>query len=123
MAMHEDLRAALRLAIGGSVPVDWGWNAQGIAPPRVVLAVVSGDDPVAHDGPVGLIERRIQADCVAVTPKAARDLSTAVRSLNGYRGGSFAGVFVAAVRDGLPETPGGDMLARVSIDLMVTYKE
>jgi hypothetical protein len=123
MPMEEDLRTALKAAIGGAVPVDWGWNAQGITPPRVVLVTVSGDDPVAHDGPVGLIERRVQVDCFAATPKAARDLGAAVRGLNGYRAGNFAGVFVAAVRDGLPDTPGGEVLARVSIDLRVIYRE
>lgn len=123
MALEEDLRAAVKAAVGASVPVDWGWNAQGITPPRVTLITASGSDPVAHDGPVGLIQRRVQVDCFATTPKAARDLGTAVRSLNGYRGGNLAGVFVASVRDGLPDTPGGEVLARVSIDLMVHYQE
>lgn len=123
MGLHEDLRAVLKTAIGGTVPVDWGWNAQGITPPRVVLMIVSGDDPLAHDGPVGLIQRRVQADCFATTPKDARTLGDAVRSLNGYRGGNLSGVFVAGVRDGLPDTPGGEVLARVSIDLMIHYKE
>ncbi len=73
MALEEDLRAAVKAAVGASVPVDWGWNAQGITPPRVTLITASGVDPVAHDGPVGLIQRRVQVDCFATTPKAARD--------------------------------------------------
>jgi hypothetical protein len=123
MAMEEDLRAAIKAAIGGGVAVDWGWNAQGIVPPRVVLTTVSGNDDVAHDGPAGLIHRRVQADCFARSPSGARNLRDLVRSLNGYRAGSLAGVFVAGVRDGLPDTPGGEILARFSIDLMVHYKE
>lgn len=124
MPLHEDFAAAVATAAGPGVGVTWGWSLQGAALPRVVLTVVSGTDPLAHDGPIGLIDRRVQVDCYAETYKGARDLADAIRAaLNGYRGGNLAGVTLAAWRDGLPDNPAGDTLPRISLDLRVHYRE
>lgn len=124
MPMEEDLGAVVKAAAGVGVPVEWGWSLQGTALPRVVLTVVSGSDGIAHDGPTDLIERRVQLDVFALTYKAARDLANSLRAaLHGYRAGALCGVFLAGVRDGLPDTPAGETLARISLDLRVHYKE
>lgn len=124
MDMHETLRAAIKAAVPG-IPCDWGWNLQGSVEPRIVLTVVSGGHPVAHDGATGLRQFRVQVDVFAPRYKQARDTGAAIEAaLVGYRAGSLRGVFLAAIRDGsAPETPAGVALARVSLDFMVHHQE
>lgn len=124
MPMQEDLGAAVQAAVGPGVAVEWGWSLQGSALPRVVMITVSGGDGIAHDGPTGLTERRVQVDVFAETYKEARDLADAIRrALHGIRTGALCGVFLAGVRDGQPDTPAGETLARISLDLRVHYQE
>lgn len=123
MGFETDLRAVLRAAVPG-VPCDWGWNLQGVEPTRVVLTLISGSDPLAHDGPVGLVQRRVQVDVFARLPGDAMATGHTIRrAASGYRGGAIAKIEVVALRDGPPETPAGTTLARRSLDLMVHYIE
>jgi hypothetical protein len=124
MALHEDLRAAVTTAAGPGVAVSWGWTAQGTALPRVVLTMISGSDGVAHDGPTGLIERRVQLDCYAETYAGARAVADAIRlALVGIPQGDLRGIYLAGYRDGQPDTPAGETLPRISLDLRVHYQE
>ena len=123
MPFQEDLRAAIKAAVPG-LPVDWGWNLQGVTTTRVTLVHVSGRDGIAHDGPTGLVERRVQVDVWSPSYAAARDAADDIRAaLHGARSGAIAGVFLTGSRDGPPETPAGSLLARFTLDLTVHYKE
>ncbi len=123
MGMQQDLRAVIEAAVPG-VPVEWGWNRQGIAAPRVVLTLVSGADPISHDGPTGLIERRVQVDVFAQAYADVLDAGDAIRrAVSGFYQGAIALVTVIGVRDLPPESPGGAVLARYSMDLRVRYQE
>ena len=123
MAFQEDIRAAIRAALPG-VPCDWGWNLQGVKSLRVTLSHVSGSDLLAHDGPAGLIERRVQVDVWAPTYAAARNAADTIRhAMHGLRAGQIAGVRLVGTREGPPDPQAGDVLARFTLDLMVHYQE
>lgn len=123
MPFQEEIRGLIRAAVPG-VPVDWGWNLQGTTGTRVTLAHVSGSDGATHDGPTGLITRRVQVDVWSPSYGAARNTADDIRhALHATRSGNIAGVFLTGTREGPPDTPAGDVLARFSLDLTVHYKE
>lgn len=121
--MREAVRAHLAGAVA-PVPVDWGWNAQGVAGSRIVLAVISGKTDTAHDGPSGYRRHRVQVDCYATSYGAAVLLSRDVRAaLSGWQAGAISGCFEVGERDLPPDTGAGEVLARVSLDYMIHHQE
>jgi hypothetical protein len=61
---------------------------QDAAMPNLAYQRISGAPGLAHDGPSGLAEARIQITCMAETYAGAKALATAVRNrLHGWRGG------------------------------------
>lgn len=120
--MLEQLRATLTAALPG-VPVEWGWNGQGQASPRVVLTLVGDLANYTHDGPSGYVQNRVQIDVYAATYGQAK---TTIRSidavLSGLRAGLILGAFRVGRRDYPPET-GAETLARVSVDYMIHHNE
>lgn len=120
--MLEQLRATLQTALPG-VPVDWGWNGQGQAAPRVVLTLVSDLADYTQDGPSGYVQNRVQVDVYAGTYSAAQALYREIDgTLSGLRAGLILGAFRVGRRDFPPET-GSETLARVSIDYMIHHNE
>lgn len=120
--MQEQLRATLIAALPG-VPVDWAWNGQGQAAPRLVLTMVSDLANYTHDGPSGYVQNRVQIDVYAATYAEAQGLVAAINdALSGLRAGMILGAFRAGRRDYPPET-GADTLARVSVDYMIHHNE
>ncbi len=80
--------------------VYWGVAPQDAALPYVVLNVISGTDRPLYAGTDGFWEYRVQVDCYGPERPTARLLSRDVIALlNGYRGGSFRGVFIDAQRE------------------------
>lgn len=121
--MKQQLRVHLSTALT-PVPVDWGWNSQGEAAPRVVLGVVSGDTDYDQGGPSGYRRNRVQVDCYAMTYGAAEALVVQVRAaLSGWHSGAISGAFEIGERDMPPDTGAGEVLARISLDYMIHHKE
>jgi hypothetical protein len=128
--MEEALRALLTssAAVTELVPaarIAWDSAPQGAGFPLIVLRVVSGFDEAHMQGPNGMTQARIQADCYALTPAAARAVSRAVRDcLHFYRGGDLLGVFHAGTRSG---REGGSNEAErpfyVGLDFTLTWRE
>lgn len=83
--------------------INWGEHPQGVSLPGIVLNVI--DDAEQHhldsdEGPDGLSRGRVQVDCYATTYSLAKRMERAVRAeLDGYKGGSFSGIFLVATRD------------------------
>jgi hypothetical protein len=120
--MDETLRTILMTALGAT-PVDWGMSAQGITPPRVVLWRISGAPDYTNSGPSGLEEARVQMDCYAISVGGAKLLARQVKTaLSGLRQGIIKGAFLDAERDLPPDTDGGSLLARVSLDFNIHYQ-
>lgn len=120
--MRQAVRQRLQAQIPGTV-IDWGWNAQGAAVPRIVLTVISGADGVTQDGASGLNEARVQVDCYAETYGGAVTLrGGVVAALHGWKSAPVMGAFKINERDFPPDTAAGEVLARISIDFNIHYK-
>lgn len=134
--MQEAFRALL-LADGGIAAVvdsdprriAWGMRPRGTALPAVALHLIDGIPDYAMEGPSGLEQARVQADCWGNTYASATLLSRAVKSvLSGLSatqdGIHFQGVFIDSERDLQDEgTDAEDELFRVSIDFQVWHCE
>ncbi len=121
--MDTFLRTHLKAALP-SVPVDWGLTDQGVTPPRVVLYRVSGAPDYTMAGPSGLSRTRVQIDCYETTVGAAKQLARSVRiALSGLRSGVISGAFLDQERDLPPDTDGADLVARVSLDFIIHFRE
>jgi hypothetical protein len=120
--MEEEFRAAL-LASSGVIAlvgdrIDFGGNPQGTPYPRIALWTIGDREEFTLDGPDGVSQGRVQVDCYAETYGKAKLLSRAVRAvMNGYSGGGFQGVFLAATRD----SRDGDGPFRSSLDFTTVY--
>lgn len=120
--MRQAVRQRLQAQIPGTV-IDWGWNAQGAASPRIVLSVISGGDDATQDGASGLRENRVQVDCYAATYAGAATLKEAVvQALHGWRSAPVIGAFKINERDFPPDTAAGEVLARISLDFNIHHK-
>jgi hypothetical protein len=126
--MEEALRALLLASSSVTAitagRINWGAHPQGVQGPRLLLTLIS--DVGGHDlqGPDGLSEMRVQFDCDAEVYADAKALGRAVRVLlDGYRLGSFRGVFHAGTRD---DREGGtneaDLPFRVSLDFIINWR-
>jgi hypothetical protein len=109
--MEEDLRALLIAAaatgtlLTPAVGINWHVHPQGAGLPGIVLNLVTGAEPYAQDGPIGLLQAQVQVDVYALDAAVAVRLAREVRDvLSGYRGpgaaGRFEGVFLTATRSG-----------------------
>jgi hypothetical protein len=99
MTMQAEFRSLLTgdAALMALVPVAsvvFGDFPQGLPYPCVVCDMASGENDVTHDGPTGLFQGRVQVDCYANDYSNVRAIADRVVTvLNGYRGGSFGGIF------------------------------
>ena len=106
------------------VACDWGWSAQRVALPRVVLTTVSGPGDYDFDGDTGYRRVRVQVDCLAGSTGAAKLLARHVkRALSGWRAGPILGVFLDLERDLTPEVGDAATQARVSLDFFIHHRE
>lgn len=125
--MEEAFRAILLASAGvtalASTRVNYGEHPQGMAGPYIVLTVVDDAEGHTMTGPDGMSQGRVQVDCYAATYGAAKGLARAARvALDGYSGGSFGGVFLAATRDGREGgTNEADRPFRVSLDFLTHW--
>lgn len=121
--MEEDLRGRLKLVVPG-VPVDWGWTAQGVPVPRVVLTMVSDVPDMTHDGPSGYRQSRVQIDVYGASYGAAKDVARKIEAaLSGLRAGVILGAFKTGGRDFPPDLGAGEVLARISEDYMIHHSQ
>lgn len=121
--MDVHLRSILTTALP-QVPVDWGMNIQGATMPRITLTRVSGRPDYTMSGPSGLAEARVQIDCFAMTVGEAKRIAIDVRhALSGLRAHPISGAFLDQERDLPPDTEGGGITARVSLDFIIHYQE
>lgn len=121
--MDEFLRDILKAAIP-STAIDWGYTAQGIRPPRIVLYRISGRPDYTMSGASGLAEARVQIDCYSQTQAGAKTLAASVKAaLSGRRTGLISAAFLDAERDLPPDTDGGSLIARVSLDFIIHHQE
>lgn len=121
--MDAFLRATLRSALP-TTAIDWGMTAQGITLPRVVLYRISGGPDYTMAGPSGLAEARVQIDCYDATTGAAKALAQSVKTtLSGLRSHPISAAFLDQERDLPPDTDGGGIIARVSLDFIIHYQE
>lgn len=122
--MRVALRALVREGVGQLAPggVDWMEHPQASAGSFVVLQTISGSDGHTQDGPDGLFQGRVQADCYADRYADAVAIADALTGhLDGHRGGGFAGIFHLGTRDGLADAD-PDLLPRVSLDFMINWR-
>lgn len=127
--MEEALRALLLGSAPVAAPVgariNWGAHPQGQPLPAIVLTVVSDIEGLTLAGPDGLSEMRVQADCYALTHKAARVTARAVRDLlHGYHTDPLHLIELAGSRD-LREggSDEADRPFRASLDFIVTWRD
>ena len=126
-ALIARLLAADALAALVSRRINWSVRPQGSALPALVLTLVNGRRLYAFDGPVNLVESRVQADAYAADYLTAKTIVRAVvADLGGQRftlgGVEFQGVFVDAERDFF-EGEDPDCLFRIMLDLRVWHTE
>ena len=102
------------------VPID-------AALPALAYQVISGSGILAHDGPTGLANKRVQLACVGATYAEAADLADALVALyRGFKGQLASGVEVGFAEDvnqtdgQADELPAGYVRF---IDLMFLHKE
>lgn len=127
--MEETLAAHLLAntavsAIAGKM-VNWSERPQGGTFPAVVLHRVSGGRDYNMQGPSGLVQSRVQADCWALDYTSAVRLSRAVRvALSGYTAGDLQGAFIDSERQSVEkETDGAQRYFRVSLDFIIWHAE
>ena len=103
----------------------WAERKQGGAFPALVLHRISGNRDYNMQGPSGLVQSRIQADCWALKYADAIKLSRAVRlALSGYQAGNIQGAFIDSERQSVEqETNGAQRYFRVSLDFMIWHAE
>lgn len=125
--MEEAIRTLLLADSGvssrASDRVNFGTHPQGQPFPAIVLNTISDAEEYTLDGPNGLSQGRVQADCYGDSYRSAKELSRAVRSLlSGYQSGAFQGVFHVSSRDSREGgTNEADRPYRVSMDFMVHF--
>lgn len=110
-------------AIAGA-RINWGAHPQGQALPGIVLTVIDDAEGHNYQGSDGLSRGRVQVDCWALTYAQAKLCGRAVRGLlDGYAGGQFDGIFLAAQREGREGgTNEADRPFRCSLDFMTNWR-
>lgn len=126
--MEEAFRAALMASAGVTAlvgqQVNWGAHPQGAALPGIVLTLIDDAEGHTYTGRDGLSQGRVQVDCYAPDFRQAKLVARAVRAaLDGYAGGNFSGVFLAASRDGREGgTDEADRPFRCSLDFLTHWR-
>jgi len=130
MTMKTAFRAVLTsdsalTALVPSVAIVFGDFVQGRPYPCVVCDVVSGFEDMTHAGPNGLLQGRVQVDCYSNDYTQVWAIADrVVELLNGYRGGSFGGIFhrnQSGRREGA--TNEADRPYRVSLDFEINWRQ
>ena len=112
--------AIMALAPGG---IEWVTQAEGLAPSFALLTQISGAEGLTQSGPDGLVAARVQIDAWSDYASGADRLARAIRDrLNGYRGGTFNGIFHLSTRDDHTDLEGGGSAFCVSQDFMVYHR-
>lgn len=79
-----DLVTAIPGVSAITAQVFWDLVPARLTEPDIVLKQISGLEALAHDGPIGIGDMRLQVDCHASTAAVAKALRLAiVRALNG----------------------------------------
>ena len=87
---------------------------------------ISGPRVLAHDGPTGLAQARVQFTCTAGSYDEAKSLANAIRgALDGFKGMLGGGVFVgyAHVENEIDGYQSASSLVTVRLDVNFLYKE
>ena len=132
--MEEALRSLLvgDATLTGQVGtrVSWGRRSQATSElPAVVLDRVSAPRDYHMGGAYGLVEARVQVDCLGLTYGAAKNAARAVMAvINGYSGTVSGTVFqrisIESERDyDEQESNAGRYLFVTSIDLLIWHTE
>lgn len=112
--------APITAIVGGKI--FWGMAQQGVAPPALVLNIISGGDAPHLLGTDGLWRYRVQIDCYGQNRPQARLLSRAVSSaLNGHRGANIRGAFIETTRENF-ESAATDRPSRISMDFIINWR-
>ena len=107
--------------------INWGRRPQGEDLPAVVLFRIGDSPDYALDGPSGLSESRVQADCVGADATSVAAVAGAFKrsanALKGVQAGvEFQGVFIDGERDSFAgEEP--ERIHATSLDLKVWHSE
>lgn len=129
--MEESLVAKLLAASGLTALVvdriNWNKIAAPAVAPYVILRRISGGRDYHMGGASGLVETRVQVDCLGSTYASAKAVARAVESaLSGFRGvqglTTFDGIFLTAERDLIDDDESPADLHGVSLDFMVWHK-
>jgi hypothetical protein len=130
--MEEALRALLAgdAGIKGLVGsrVHWVRSLQASTSPRIVLYRIGGIRHMSLRGPSGIIESRVQVDCIGTSYSSAKAVARAAElRLSGYSGTfsgiRFEGCFLIGERDDFEDTDTPDKLFRTSLDFNIWHKE
>lgn len=108
--------------------VHWVRSPQASAAPRVVLYRISGLRHMSLSGPSGIVDSRVQVDCIGASYASAKAVARAVEArLSGYSGitggTDFQGCFLIGERDDFEDTDTPDKLFRTSLDFNIWHKE
>lgn len=117
--------AAAVVALVG-VRITWGERAQGAPLGAIVLHRISGVPEYADDGESGLIQSRIQADCLGETKSAAtaiaRALKAAVSGKSFERGGiEFQTIDIEDERSDFGLGVAKERIHRTIVDLLIWH--
>tara|TARA_R110002020_G_scaffold131911_1_gene294787 strand:- start:2772 stop:3155 length:384 start_codon:yes stop_codon:yes gene_type:complete len=104
--------------------VYWGERPQGGDLPAIVLHLVGGGEGATLSGGDGLEICRVQVDAWSATPRGSIDLRRAItRTLQGYAGGGFRGIFEDGRRmDRAGGTNEEQRPWRASVDFVTNWK-
>ena len=130
--MEEALRSLIVANSGVTALVSsrvyWGNVPQQVATGSWVrMNVISGVRDYHMEAPSGLVQSRVQVDCVASKYSDAKLIARAIETaISGYRGTQsgikFGGAFIDGERD-TDETPTGDTVTRfmTSLDFIIWH--
>lgn len=105
--------------------ITWQQRTQGGTLPAVVMYLIDAVRGYHAQGPDGLVEARVQVDCIGSTYRSALDVGRAVIDrLSGFRRveAGIHGAFILAERHDF-EKADAEAWHRVSIDLQVWHTE
>lgn len=123
-ALRARLKAASAFVAAGSNRVEWDEQPQGAVLPHTTLTTVSDIRPENLKDYDATRPTRVQADCRATTPKAAKLMARALIAALVPTGLIEGHVFLRAKAEGprsLNETVNGATVYRQSVDLIIWH--